>query len=151
MGAAGIMAEWRHCLHRARHKYDNRVSGSFLPLGKKHVPIPDTQLRECLGAVGAFLEKRRPPPEIRDQLDLRSHIVGAEVVIVEVRPAYQDEKRTVEHPVAKAKWVGARKVWKLYWMRADLKWHSYEPLPEATTMRGILDEVDRDPHGCFFG
>jgi len=115
------------------------------------MPLPDTQVAACLKAVGAFLEKRRPPLEIRDRLDFRADITGSDVVVVEVRPAFEDPSRKVEHPVAKAKWVATRKVWRLFWMRADLKWHSYTPKPEAATIEAVLSEVDRDPHRCFFG
>ena len=115
------------------------------------MPLSPAKLRECLSTVGAFIEKRRPPAEIRDQLDYRADISGAEVIIVEVRPRFDDKKQKIEHPVARAKWVATRKKWRLYWMRSDLKWHSYEPLPEAATLRVILSEVHRDPHCCFFG
>ncbi len=113
--------------------------------------LPDTQVRACFEAVGAFLAKRRPPPEVRDQLDFRADISGSDLIVVEVRPAFKDPSKKIEHPVAKAKWVEIRKVWRLFWMRADLKWHSYEPKPEAATIGAVLAEVDRDPHGCFFG
>jgi hypothetical protein len=89
--------------------------------------------------------------EIHNQLDFRADIVGSDLIIVEVRPAYNDPSRTIHHPVAKVKWIGTRKVWRLYWMRADLKWHTYSPKPEAVRISTILSEVDRDPHGCFFG
>lgn len=115
------------------------------------MPLPDVQLRECMSAAGAFLEKRRPRPEIRDQLDFRADISESEVVIMEVRPAYNDKNRKIEHPVAKAKWIGTKKVWRLFWMRADLKWHTYEPGARLKTIGKVLDEVDRDPYGCFFG
>jgi hypothetical protein len=115
------------------------------------VPLQPEQLQECVSAVGAFLEKRRPHPAIRDQLDFRANITGCELIVVEVRPSFHDKRRTIEHPVARAKWVAARKKWRLYWMRADLKWHSYKPMPEATTVAAALSEVDRDPHCCFFG
>ena len=113
--------------------------------------LPDSQLRECLKAAGAFLEKKRPPMKIRDQLDYRADIAGSDLIIVEVRPAYDDPKQVVEHPIAKVKWVGSRKVWRLFWMRADLKWHSYDPLPEARTIDAVLGEIARDPNCCFFG
>jgi len=113
--------------------------------------LPDTQVRACLKAVGAFLAKRRPPVEMRGELDFRADINGSDLIIVEVRLAYNDPSRMIHHPVAKAKWVGARRVWRLFWMRADLKWHSYLPKPEAARIGTILSEVDRDPHGCFFG
>jgi hypothetical protein len=55
----------------------------------------------------------------------------------------------VEHPIAKAKWVDSRKVWRLFWMRADLKWHSYMPFPETSAIAAVLSEVVRDPYRCF--
>ena len=113
--------------------------------------LAELQIRECLGATGEFIIKRRPPPEVRDQVDLRADINGQEVTIISVRPAFDDPSRKAEHPIAKARWVGTQNVWKLYWMRADLKWHSYEPLPESPSIATLLAEVDRDPHCCFFG
>jgi hypothetical protein len=113
--------------------------------------IPEPEMRACLKAAGEFIEKIRPPLDIREDLDYRADIKGSELVIASVRPSFQDKRRKTEGPVAKAKWIGAEKVWRLYWMRADLKWHSYEPLPEARSIDVLLNEVRRDPHGCFFG
>ena len=115
------------------------------------MPLSDAQISECLRATGTFISKRRPPPEIRDKVDYRADIRGLEVTIALVRPAYDDPTRMVEHPFAKARWIGTKKVWRLYWMRADRRWHSYQPMPEATTLEALLAEVDRDPHCCFFG
>ena len=113
--------------------------------------LPPAQLQECLSAVGAFLEQRRPPPEIRDKIDFRADITGPEVVIVEVRPRYDDKTRKIDHPVVRAKWIASRKTWRVYWRRADGKWHSYRPLPEARTLGAVMAEVHHDPHCCFFG
>lgn len=115
------------------------------------MPIPETELRECLRAAGAFIEKRRPRPEFRDQLDLRADIEGAALVLSEVRPSYQDPTVIRHHPFAKVKWIGARRQWRLYWMRADLKWHEYKPGRPLTDINAILAAIDRDEHGCFFG
>jgi predicted transcriptional regulator with HTH domain len=53
--------------------------------------------------------------------------------------------------VAKFKYVRKEGVWKLYWMRRDLKWHLYEMPPRAKTLEVLVREVDSDPHGAFFG
>jgi hypothetical protein len=113
--------------------------------------LSEAQILECLQVTGAFISKRRPPPELRDKVDIRAHIKKSEVTLVSVHPAYDDETRKVQHPFAKARWVGTQKVWRLYWMRADLRWHAYQPLPEARRLESLLAEVDRDPHCCFFG
>jgi Protein of unknown function (DUF3024). len=115
------------------------------------MPLPETQIRECLKAAGEFVSKRRPPPEVRDQSDLRADIIGQELTIVSVRPAYDDPSRKADYPVAKARWVETQKVWKLFWMQSDLKWHAYTPLPKSPSIARLLEEVDQDPHCCFFG
>jgi hypothetical protein len=115
------------------------------------MPLPDEPLRAALRASGDFLSRRRPPPEIRDQLDLKVEIKNRDLLLLEVRPQWNDKSKTQEHPVAKMKWVGTQNVWRLFWMRQDLKWHLYEPKPEARSIKALFEEVERDPHGCFFG
>ena len=53
--------------------------------------------------------------------------------------------------MAKATYVKKQNVWKVYWQRADLKWHRYDPDPEVPSLQAFLDLVDRDEHACFFG
>jgi hypothetical protein len=57
----------------------------------------------------------------------------------------------MEHAVAKATHIKSRHIWKIYWMRADLKWHRYDPLAAVSTIDDLIVEVDRDPYGCFLG
>lgn len=54
-------------------------------------------------------------------------------------------------PVAKAMFVRTQNFWRIYWRRADLKWHIYDPLAEAPGISRFLAEVEADPHGCFWG
>lgn len=42
-------------------------------------------------------------------------------------------------------------VWKIYWMRADLKWHSYSPAPTVGSIEKFLELVEIDKHACFLG
>jgi hypothetical protein len=41
--------------------------------------------------------------------------------------------------------------WKVFWKRADLKWHGYEPTAAVPSIEQFLAVVDADPYGCFFG
>jgi hypothetical protein len=103
-------------------------------------------------ALDAFLRERRPPPDIRPQLDLAFRISGQSVEIFEVRPAWRGKPgETMEHPVAKATFVRSRRVWRVFWMRRDLKWHGYEPTPEVKSVEDFCALVSKDPHACFFG
>jgi hypothetical protein len=113
--------------------------------------LTEAQVRECLIAVGASIARLRPPAKLRKKIDYRGRIDRSTVTLVSLRPAYNDKRRIVEEPIARVRWIGTKMVWRLYWMRADLKWHSYQPMPSARTLRAALAEVHRDPYCCFFG
>ena len=44
-----------------------------------------------------------------------------------------------------------KNIWKVFWQRADLKWHSYEPKPTVKQLTDFLKLVDEDEHHCFKG
>ena len=102
-------------------------------------------------SVNAFLEKRRPPPNLRKKLDLGSRFEGQSLLLFEIRPVWKDPGRSMECPMAKATFTQARKVWRVFWQRADGKWHGYQPCPEVKTVEEFLALVDRDENGCFWG
>ena len=99
--------------------------------------------------VGAFVEQRRPPPHIRPKLDFAFRIAGQSVELFEVRPRYLGAP--AEQPVAKATYVKTSGLWRVFWMRADLKWHAYPPAPHVDRIEQFLALVDADEHACFFG
>ena len=112
----------------------------------------EVELARVRRALDAFMRQRRPPPHIRSKLDLEFRISGQSVEIFEIRPRWRgpnDEK--CESPVAKATYVRARGVWRVFWQRRDLKWHSYEPKPEVESVEEFASLVSEDAHACFFG
>ena len=113
--------------------------------------LSEFETRRVERTVSAFIELHRPPPHIRPELDLGFRVSGQSVEIFEVRPAWKEPNKKMEHPVAKATYVKSRAVWKVYWMRADLNWHSYPPAPTVGTVEKFLSLVSEDKHACFFG
>jgi len=98
-----------------------------------------------------FVEERRPPAEIRDQVDLAFRIEGQSVLIFEIRPLWNDPSKKMEQMAAKATFVAYRKIWKIYWMRSDLKWHSYEPCAQVKRFEDFIEAIEKDKHCCFWG
>ncbi|TMH65866.1 MAG: DUF3024 domain-containing protein [Betaproteobacteria bacterium] len=98
-----------------------------------------------------FMERRRPPPHIRPELDFGYRISGHSIEIFEIRPDWQNPKEKMEHPVAKTTFVRTQNLWRVFWMRRDLKWHGYEPAPEVRSLHAFLEVVGRDEYCCFFG
>ena len=109
------------------------------------------ELKRYHKAMERYIDARRPPPHIRSKLDLAYRIADQSVEIFEVRPAYTDPNRTVEEPAAKATYVRRAEEWRVYWQRADLKWHRYEPTPSVRSIDKFLALVEEDKHCCFFG
>lgn len=113
--------------------------------------LSEFEIKKFEKEVGAFIEKRRPPPHIRHEIDLGYRMKGQSVEIFELRPRWDDPEEKIEESVAKATYVKTQKVWKVYWQRADLKWHRYDPDPEVKTLAEFLRLVDDDEYACFFG
>lgn len=109
------------------------------------------QIEMIQQAGNGFLVIRRPPPEIRDQVDLAYKIESQSVIIYEIRAGWPDPAAKFEAPAAKATYVKSNDRWKIYWMRADLKWHGYDPVPEVAVITDFFKIVHEDEYFCFWG
>jgi hypothetical protein len=98
-----------------------------------------------------FIERRGPPPHLWDQVKLDYRIAGHSVEIFEIRPSFSNPKQPSELPLAKTTFIRSKNLWRVFWMRRDLKWHAYQALPVAPNFEAFLGEVERDPTACFFG
>src|SRR4051794_39948312 len=111
----------------------------------------DLERTRIENAVAAFVAQRRPPVRLRHQVDLSFRFDGRSVEIFEVRPRWDNPTQTIEEAVAKARYLKSRNKWVVYWQRADLKWHRYDPMPEVSTVDAFLSLVDEGEYACFFG
>lgn len=102
-------------------------------------------------AMDGFLAKRRPPPHIRPKLDIGYRLNGQSVELFEIRPQWDDPSIIRQYPFAKATYVRTQNLWRVFWKRANLKWHGYEPAATVEAIDEFLAAVDADPYGCFFG
>lgn len=109
-----------------------------------------SELDKMKKEMDAFILKRRPPETVRNQVDLNYKIDKQSIVIFEIRKMFQQEEM-IDIPIAKATYVMKENKWKIYWQRADMKWHSYEPQKEVKTVKAFLKVVDEDELCCFWG
>ncbi len=98
-----------------------------------------------------FIARRRPPEHLRAQVDLSFRIEDQSIVIFEIRPVFRRPAEKIECMVAKATYVKKTGEWKVYWQRADQKWHRYEPAPSVKTLEEFISLVDDDEWACFWG
>ena len=113
--------------------------------------VSEFEIKRIEKIMGGYLEKTRPPVHIRNELDIAYRIVNQSVELFEIRPAFQRPNEKIEHAIAKVTYVKREKHWKIYWMRADLKWHRYEPSPEVRSLDAFLKIIEEDAYGCFYG
>lgn len=98
-----------------------------------------------------YIESIRPELGIRPQLDIGYELIDNSVILNEIRPAWDNPQEILKHPYAKATFVKNKDSWKIYWMRANLKWYLYDPKPIVKNLRDFLKIVEEDAYGCFKG
>ena len=112
----------------------------------------DKEITEYTEAIERIIwSKRRPPLHLRDKVREGQRIEGNTVELFLCRPHFMDTNRWIEESIAKVKYVKSRKVWKVYWKRADLKWHLYDPKREVRSFEAFLRLMDEDAYSCFWG
>ena len=113
--------------------------------------LSDIERKRCERALQGFLQKRRPPPHLRSQVDIEFRIQNQSVEIFETRADWRGGSERIVHPFAKATFVRTTGVWRVCWRRADLKWHGYAPCPEVDSIDEFVALVDHDEYACFLG
>jgi hypothetical protein len=98
-----------------------------------------------------FINKRRPPAHMRNEVDLGFRLTGQSIEIFEIRAVWDNPKEKTEQSFAKATYVKRQNIWKIYWMKSDLKWHKYEPGFEVSELNEFVSIIDGDKYGCFWG
>lgn len=99
-----------------------------------------------------FLESIRPDDlEIRKELDLRYSYDGEDFEIFEISADFMKPEEVMHNSFAKFTYVGSKDIWKLYWMRGNLKWVLYKEFPRNTKLDVVLQEINEDKQGCFYG
>ena len=114
--------------------------------------LSEFETKRCEKLISKYVESRRPPVHIRPELDLGYRVKNQSVELFEIRPVWRGNPgEFMEHPVAKTTYVKSRGVWRIFWQRADLKWHSYQPDAEVKSLEEFVAVVEADEYGCFYG
>jgi hypothetical protein len=113
--------------------------------------ISEFEVKRCEREIEKFFGLRRPPAHLRSQLDFGYRIDVQSVELFEIRPNWRNPEKKMELPFAKATYVKKEQVWKIFWQRQDLKWHSYTPAPKVRHFEEFLSIVSEDKEACFFG
>ncbi|WP_163710259.1 DUF3024 domain-containing protein [Mangrovibacterium lignilyticum] len=98
-----------------------------------------------------FVESKRPPVEIRNKVDIGYTYNNNVLEIFEMRPRWNNPSEFIQSPIAKARYVKSKELWKLYWKRASGKWEAYDTETDIKGADQMLKVIGEDKYGCFWG
>lgn len=110
--------------------------------------LPETELararRWCEGRI---------PFQLRDEVRIEVDVSRHALTIFECRQPWRPELGPTwsRFPVARFRYSAKTKLWALYWRDRNLRFHRYDLCPPSPHLAVLLDEVDRDPTGIFWG
>ena len=105
-----------------------------------------------IAAVRHFCEQRVPPHALH-QVRLEVEETRGAVTIVERRAPWREDfgPQWTTLPIARLRYTVKTGAWTLYWRDRDQRWHRYDRIAPTADILALLDEVDRDPTGIFWG
>ncbi len=107
---------------------------------------------EALAQVQAFCASR-VPEGLRDEIRLECSTRGNTITIAERRPPWKPElgPEWSELKVAQLRHDQHTEAWSLYCADRNGRWFPYDEVDPSKDVRLLLDEVDADPTGTFWG
>ncbi len=71
--------------------------------------------------MNSFIDKRRPPLHLRNELDIGYNFEFPNIELMEKSPAWNNPQQLIKKPVAKVKYIKKSNIWKIYWMKSSKK------------------------------
>jgi DUF3024 family protein len=114
--------------------------------------VPSSPLPEiAVAAIRRFCEAQVPAAE-RDQLRVECETGGKSITIYETRPPYgSTDDKWIREEVAQLRYSPDGRQWQLYCADSNGRWHRYELTGPTTRLQELIDEIERDPTGIFWG
>lgn len=105
-----------------------------------------------VAAIRHYCEQRIPPRAL-DQVRLETVVTRGAVTIVERRAPWREDygPEWTAQEIVRLRYTAKSGVWTLYYRDSNDRWHRYELIDPDPNVRPLLDEVDRDPTGIFWG
>ncbi len=114
-----------------------------MPLPEFTRKLIETKLEEyCTGKI---------PEHARNQVQLIYKIAGNKATLIETRPYFRDPNTWTETPLAQFRFDTETKKWALYYMDRNSRWQPYDLAEESADFEKLLEGLDKDRTGIFWG
>ena len=115
------------------------------------MPLPELFKKSAEKKIQAFCEKR-VPPHARNQVRLTFKFRGNTVTIFEERaPWTKDITEWTSMPITQLRYDEKTNRWQLFCADRNDRWHKYLSKKSLSDIDTILEEINRDPTGIFWG
>lgn len=122
---------------------NEHLENRIMPLPEFTRKLIETKLDEyCAGKI---------PAHARDQVRLSYKITGSKVILIESRPFYFDPNTWTETPLGQFRFDAETKKWGLYYMDRHSRWQLYDLVEESADFEKLLEALDEDRTGIFWG
>lgn len=105
-----------------------------------------------VAAIRHYCEQRVPPHALH-QVRVEAQVDARAVTIVERRAPWREDygPEWTTLGIARLRYVAKTGLWTLYWRDRNQRWHRYDLVAPSSDVLTLLDEVDRDRTGIFWG
>ena len=95
----------------------------------------------------------RVPEHACHQVRVECEVDRSYLTIVERRAPWRADfgPEWTRLPIARLRYTKASKKWTLYWRDRNLRFHRYDRIEPSADVAALIDEIDRDPTGIFWG
>ena len=111
--------------------------------------IPELVKKLVETKLGNYCEQKIPA-DVRDRIKLSYEFHGNSVILVESRLVFRGEG-WVHMKIAKFKYNSKDGTWELFWADRNDRWHSYFETGHEKNFQVLLDAVEEDATGIFWG
>ncbi|MGE4542989.1 MAG: DUF3024 domain-containing protein [Pedobacter sp.] len=94
---------------------------------------------------------RRVPERLREQIRVEFRVRDDAVELFESRPLYNDPSTWVSTRIARFKKTSRNGSWIVYWADRNAQWKRYEPCVPHRDIEALLQVVEEDAIGTFWG
>ncbi|WP_035055615.1 DUF3024 domain-containing protein [Desulfuromonas sp. TF] len=114
------------------------------------MPLPPLVKQLVEKKLSAYCQ-RKIPAHLHNEIRLTFKFRGNTVSLSESRPAFGMPEKGVEIPVAQFRYDPADNLWTLYCSDRNSRWHPDMEIDPVKDFDRLLQEIDRDPTGIYWG
>lgn len=92
-------------------------------------------------------------PDVRDQIRYEFDVGGRTITVLECRPPWREDlgPEWTRFPICRFRYTKVRNEWSLYWRDRNLKFHEYDIVQPTPHLDELIQYVQNDSSGLFWG